>query len=441
MRNRPARSVWIRAAAYFIIFLFLLVLNRWSLYIADDFGYLFNFYDRTRIESLSQIILSMRAHRYKMNGRLVAHALVQMFGMWPMWVFDIVNALMFALQIALIYRISRGNQRDRAAVPVAAFCLVWLYCPTFGQVNLWQDGACNYLWSVVLALLFMVPYAEAFLHYRWTTKWWDKAGFLCLAFGMGAYSETASAAAIGMAVLMALLIRLYNRQKVQPLLVWGLAIAVLGYLSIYTAPAQLNGKSAEMSVQVLLDNIATASIMYWKICGVLLCGLVVLAVLNLWKKGDPRQMLLAGVFVLGSFAANYIMVFASYYTSRSAIGAFVFLLVGDLTLLFPMLEKPALRRAFAAALVLLALITVPALVTGTQDVARTYRIMRSNEEHLTQCSQQGIQVAQIQSFSAETPYSEAYGLVYVDLEDPENYPNRHMARLYGLDSVVGIPAE
>ncbi len=441
MIQRPLkRGDQIRVASYFAVFVFLLVLNRWSLYVADDFGYLFSFYDRARIESLSQIIMSMRAHRYKMNGRLVAHVLVQMFGMWPMWVFDVVNALVFTLLIALVYKIGRGEGNHRSAVPAAVFCLVWLFCPAFGQVNLWQDGACNYLWSVVLALLFLMPYIQAFLRQQRVQAWWDKLCFLCLAFGMGAYSETSSAAAIGVAALLLFLVALYNKRKIQPLLVWALVIAFVGYLSIYTAPAQLNGKSAEMSLQVLSENVLLASGMYWSICGVLLCGFAGLLALNLWKKTNARPMLLGAVLLCGSLAANYLMVFASYYTSRSAIGAFAFLLAADFVLLFPLLEIPSLRKVFAALMVVLVLVTIPALITGTKDVARTYQIMRSNEAYLEQCSQEGIMDAEIQDFSAQTRYSPSYGLVYVDVEDPTNYPNRHMARLYGLDSVTGIPA-
>lgn len=62
------------------MFVFILILNILTLYIADDFRYLYSFNDRTkRIENISDIILSMRAHRYHMNGRLVAHTIVHFF--------------------------------------------------------------------------------------------------------------------------------------------------------------------------------------------------------------------------------------------------------------------------------------------------------------------------------------------------------------------------
>ena len=159
--NRSAKVAWI---LYGAIFLLMLVCNVLSLYIMDDFKYQFSFMDDTRITSLSQIIPSMIGHAYDMNGRLVAHAWVQLFALTPLWVFDIVNAAVFVLQIALVCRICQGGgERKNIMIPVV-FCLFWLFEPVFAQANLWQDGACNYLWSIVACLLFLGYFVAEYIY-------------------------------------------------------------------------------------------------------------------------------------------------------------------------------------------------------------------------------------------------------------------------------------
>ena len=68
MIDKNNRKDYLAGILYLCIFLFMLVLNKLSVYIADDFRYLYSFNDFKRIESVPQVILSMRAHRYNMFG-------------------------------------------------------------------------------------------------------------------------------------------------------------------------------------------------------------------------------------------------------------------------------------------------------------------------------------------------------------------------------------
>ena len=45
----------------------------------DDYSYTFSFFDGQKISSLSDIVKSMNAHYYSMNGRYVTHFLAQTF--------------------------------------------------------------------------------------------------------------------------------------------------------------------------------------------------------------------------------------------------------------------------------------------------------------------------------------------------------------------------
>lgn len=429
--NRSAKAAWI---LYGAIFLLILVCNVLSIYIMDDFKYQFSFADDTRITSLSQLIPSMIGHAYDMNGRLVAHFWVQLFALTPLWVFDIVNAAMFVLQIVLVNRISRGTEKRSNVMLAAIFCGFWLFEPVFAQANLWQDGACNYLWSIVFCLLFLIPVMEDYLYEKKLRSVWSKAGFLILSFLTGAYSETLSAATIFMAGLLVLLMVFYRKRTWPVFWTVAMAVAFAGYISIYLAPAQWVEKAAEMHPRILLENMVTATDMYVEEFGLLICAFVVMLVIAVYEKVNRDRMILALVFVLGSLAANFIMIFASYYGPRSAIGAFALLAVADAILLYALIDNLNHRVLITSVVALLVLGTIPAGLSGMVDILETYVQLKNNEEYIYECRENGILDVQLPLIESSTPYSIAYGRKYLDA-DPSVWPNYSMADYYGVNSI------
>ena len=146
-------------AVFAAVFLLLLYCNLHTALVADDFRYCFSFADGSRMSSLSQLLPSMAAHRHSMNGRVIAHALVQLFLMLPKPVFNAVNALFFAALVRLICRPALGRGEHNALLAAAVFGCLWVLQPEFGQVFLWLDGSVNYLWCAVFCLLWLLPWA------------------------------------------------------------------------------------------------------------------------------------------------------------------------------------------------------------------------------------------------------------------------------------------
>lgn len=440
MLDKLNRSAKTEMSIYGCVFVLLLVCNVFSMYFADDFRYFFSFLDDQRIESPWQIVNSMRAHRYSMNGRLVAHSLVQLFGMFPGWVFDIVNAVMFVMEAKLVCALATDGHHSNLALTMV-LCVLWLYTPMFGEVNLWQDGSINYLWSVVFCLAFLTCFANFFLHGRTIQSKLGKAAFLCLAFGAGAYSETTSAAAIFMAFIFLVLARIQRKEKTPGFWIWAVVVAFFGYVSIYLAPAQWREKAAEMTLHVLINNFLAAAQYYWNLAGVLLCAFGVMLVGNLLIRTDKNTILMALVFLAGSLAANFILMFSSYYVPRSTIGAFVYLVAADGILMYPLMEEGRLRKWCACTAVLLVLATAPKIVLGVADIADTYQHMKKNEVYIYECRERGIEDIEVPVFNAKTKYSEVYGGGYLNMENPTTWPNDSMALYYGVHSLIGVKPE
>lgn len=418
---------------YTCIFLLLSLFNYLTPFIGDDFYYMFSFADGTRIRTIGDIIASIIAHGHIMNGRWVAHSLVQFFGMLPPFVFDLANALVFTAYIALVYKLSSHAGNNFVLIP-AIFCLVWLYHPDFSDSILWQDGALNYLWSAVFGLLFINQYVSSCIYCKVSDGLFKKAAFIVLSFFFGAYSENVSAACIFMAMLALAWKHFYKKEKNDLYLIFAIALAFIGYVTIYLAPAQWTNKYTGSSIVSLLTSFVEAVIMY-RSFGILWIAFVVMLIINLKEKTELNTIILSLLFLAGSLAANFIMIFAAYYHPRSATGAFCFLLVADIVLLQAICRHLKYHTAIACILAVTMLSTVPALAEATRDIGKTYLEIHQNEVYIEQCKAEGILDIELPIPTlARTDYSIVYGGGYL----APGIPNRNMAKYYGVNSIVGL---
>ncbi len=154
------------------IFLVMLSLNSlYGLSVGDDYVYSFlweghSIYeplseDARRIDSFSDIAISAWAYYLTWGGRLVAQAMAMGFLWMPKWVYDIAASLATVLLVLLVQWIAREGRVTLTLSPLAvamtAFSF-WSFHAHFEGIFLWIDGSCNYLWPLLLLLLFLLPY-------------------------------------------------------------------------------------------------------------------------------------------------------------------------------------------------------------------------------------------------------------------------------------------
>lgn len=435
--NTSKKLLW---SFYAALFLLMCLCNVLTIKLADDFAYLYSWADDSRITNPLQIIPSMAAHAHRMNGRLVAHGVAQFWLMLPDWVFDIVNALVFVIQIPLIVRISKDSQEGRNnLLHIGIFCAIWVCELAFGQANLWLDGACNYLWSVVAGLLFIQPYVRCFMSDEAEPKKQPNVLFLILALAMGGWAESGSAAFIFIAVALLVLGRIWQRKPMPPILLAGIVLAVAGYLSIYMAPAQAN-KGNPITLMNLLRGLLNCLLRLSDIW-VLVAAFVVLLALSLFDGANKKRLALAGVFFLGAMCANFILMFALFYPERVAISTTVLLICAD-AILVQELFRRGTYKTLVASLLLVLILTAPVYVLrGVKDIYETYAFTKNNEAYLYQCAQNGQADVVLPMMIPGTKYSPMYDLRYLKADDPTDWPNNVIARYYDVDSVTGIKPE
>lgn len=430
-RSRSSSAVLLLTGA---VFAMMLALNVLTPYICDDFTYRLNFQTGKPLDSLWDIIPSMYAHSYKMNGRLISHGLAQFFMLLPPIVFDLVNSAVFAGTVYLIHRLCTGGRNG--LLLVAVFCLFWLCTPAFGQVILWQVGALNYFWSLAALVLFLTPDLLLFREDREILKTWlHRAGFCIYGFFFGWYSEISSFVGICAVFCLVVLDIWTNRRKLRWHRFLPAVTAIAGYLVMLSMPAQIANKQAgDMTLRLLMSRFVSCSAMLVLHLWPLVLLFAALFAIGIRSKLPGKTLLISGLFALAGVCANYMPLAASYYPERCTCTTVLMLIMACGFLTAPLLDRSD-RRICGACLVLFAL-TIPAGFIGTLDIADCHRQHIQREQTIADALKSGEYNVTANTVHPNTAWS-GYDGVRDLMSDPETWPNHSMALYYGLDSLTG----
>lgn len=275
-RDRPVSLFLL--CSFVVIFLF----TRMTPLLADDFIYAFSYADGFRIDNVFGILFSLIPHRRYINGRVISHFFVMLFVMLPKWIFDLMNALVFTLEMLLVYRFLCVEERSHATpLLVLGAAQLWISMPVFGQVFLWLDGACNYSWGLALALLFVLPFYRCSIKGSLGWPLWQELLFLPLAFMGGAYSEHISLSMLAAALLLLIASRIRHGRA--PLfLILALLAGAGGYLTLLLTPP------VQEAVQQLFASGDLSSLLV-RGSFLLLCAAAALLLLFLWIRHLRRR--------------------------------------------------------------------------------------------------------------------------------------------------------
>jgi hypothetical protein len=129
-----------------------LVLNFFTPMLSDDYSYAMEVQKAT---SFLDLFRQEYEQYMSWNGRSIAHILLRVFLYLPTPVFKIANSLAFAALSVVMYRLTEPERRYDWFTLLLIQMGLWLFSVDFSETILWEDGACNYLWTALLILSFM----------------------------------------------------------------------------------------------------------------------------------------------------------------------------------------------------------------------------------------------------------------------------------------------
>ena len=435
--NASASSLRIAAG---LCFLAALLLNAMTPYLADDYYYMFSFATDERIRTLGDIVPSMVSHATFANGRLVSHSLEQAFLLLPKAVFNVCNSAVFLWLMLSSYTVCNvGKKRSTLIFAVIVMCF-WNFVPVIGPVCLWQVGAINYLWAVAFCLFFLRPYLALYFgptEERWfriPQRLWSRLLFLAAAFLFGMYSEITSA--VGVLLAVGILLCSGREKRAGQRWLWlPILLAVIGYGVMLSMPAE-HLKQGSFALRELLRRIPDVASVMREDFGVLSAAWIVFMVLAAGC-GVPWFRRLASLgFALGGLAGNFILIAAEYYPDRCKITAAYFLILACCILLPDLLESSC-ALACRAAVGLLTAVFALNLIAGVGDIGSAWYQQRKLEAQIAQALENGEREITLSRVYYSTGYSPFYEMKDLDRFDPDEWPNRFIARIYGFDRVYG----
>lgn len=314
-------------------------LNLLTRVMRDDYAYTFNFVTKERIASFGDIFQSLGIHYTNVNGRLPTHFFAHLFLWLGKGAFNVVNTAAFAGAVTLVYYHGLGALRPfRPYVWLAVFLGLWILTPAFGESFLWVTGASNYLYGMMLILLYLIPYRRLLeSDLGAAPRQPVLAALLALAGGvLAGWTNENTACALCFLVLCLNAARRIEKKRV-PLWCWtGLIGCVVGLLLMLLAPGErgrLEGVGGMGGARDILWRAGSVTVRLLKyLWPGILAWLALLIVSLRCSPSRSNHLLASGVVLLAGLGAVYAMAFSPMIPDRVWSGPLLFFLISALML-------------------------------------------------------------------------------------------------------------
>lgn len=440
--SRPERAfayalLALAAAAFFSLNLLTPVMR-------DDYSYAFNFLTKEPIGSFGDIFQSLGIHYQRVNGRLPLHFLAHLFLWMGKGAFNAVNTAAFALLTLLVYYHAYGTLREFRPYPcLAAFLGLWVLTPAFGESFLWVTGASNYLYGMLLILLYLIPYRRLSGAEQRTNKPWY-APLALLGGVLAGWTNENTAGALLLVLLCLLARRRLAEKKSIPL--WccaGLLGVAAGLCLMVLAPGELArlddaggaGGFAAMLRRVLY---LTAKLGWQLWPGLLLWAALLVCFLR--RRLDKKRLIEPLVFLLAGCASLYAMALSPQIPERVWSGPVVYFLISTLSL-YRAADEPRARnaRVRAGLVTLCAALALACYAVETPKLAATSAAFAAREAEAAEQLAAGRRTLTLAAVRGSGAHFDAAGVPPDITEDPEHWLNQALARYLGADSVTAEP--
>ena len=419
-----------RHAALFVlalglIFAGMLVLNGLTPLQADDYDYLYSWDTGKPLAGFLDILRSQAAHYRLWGGRSVTHTLTQTFLYLGKPLFNVFSAFAYVVLLLEILRLGGISLRSfpSAALLFIHLCL-FLFVPYFGVVFLWLDGACNYLFGTVLALLPLLMTIS-----RLSGGLFSRAKMLpvmLFLFFIGGWTNENTAAGI-LAAGALLFVTEWKRQgRLDKAWLAGLLLEAAGVALMLLAPGNRERAGAYVMGNIFLEyGRRTVYVLYYglRFCGIV--GIPMITLLWLNRKRDPFTVHRL-VCALAALLAILALVGSPEVSDRTYLGPFVLLLsqcVAEARLALQGKKEP---RFMPAALLALSL---GLFILAGHEVHLHAQRWQQQLDRIEAARQAGETAVTLEPVPSRSRYTMSIPLE----QEPDLWPNRTLSRWSGLD--------
>ena len=398
-----------------MIFIFMLTLNFFTPYIMDDYQLMYDYTGTKRVSSIFSVFKELYYMYFNWGGRMLAHFFAYTFLMLPKWIFNIVNSIVYVLDVYLIYLIAKGSKNDNYLYLLLIHMIIFVFFPTFAQTFLWLDGSCNYSFTLLVQLFFIYKILNIKNHtYHYIL-------YIMISLLSGMCNENSSLSLI----VFLLLYTIYNRSHLKIKIISWIGL-VLGYLFLFLAP----GNYVRMKVvggASLFDNLfAKLIFLFSRFWPILLASLLLVIIQYLKTKKKDK---LCFIFYISSLVSFFAMMASPQLSLRSFTLSVIYVFIILISLIFN-IEKVSIKKTilitFSLIFILVFIPTFKEYYSYSQFMTNRYSFIKKSKEKKKTFVKTKIYKM---SKNCRIPVS-------CDLEDigidSEDYPNRYMKKYYNI---------
>ena len=414
-----------------------------------------------RISSWQNLFASQVLHYFTWSGRIVNHTLAQFFLWTGKRVFNICNSLVSVLLIAEIYSCSQKGVvtvKTNAGKLCGIFMALWFFTPKFGDVFLWLDGACNYLWTTVLLIGFLLPYIRKYyLSYEDTSK--DESFSLFMFFlGFTAGCTNENTICWILPILIFFVFRLRKCGKAESWVYFGVAGLMVGYAFLMFSPGNMARLLAEkkgyswLSWAGIRDNAALLFLIllyfqvflwYFNLRSLYSIGGKVMGNIELAK-----EVSLVKIMCAVSFCMTFVMLFSPSFPPRSAFPGTILLIIAACILLriqeeyFITLIRDSAKKLLLTVGGIYFIVTAATTFYGSyynyNQINELISVVKSSDY----AKKNVIEVNSLHPIDDMIYKASCFHIMTVEMSDNENdWRNAAFARYYGIKGIRMIKRE
>jgi hypothetical protein len=391
------------------------------------------------LENLNDVIASTVNIYKTWHGRAVADFLNFLFMfLREKTIFNIANTLMYGLCVFLMCYHASGSVKK--IHPVQFLCinmLLWLFLPGWGQDLLWVTGSCNYLWTSVIILLFLIPFRKRIDNPDWKPPSGIAIAWLPVGILSG-WSMENSASGILILLIAYFVVKCKKKERAALFEIMGTLGLIAGFFML------VHGRDSIFPGFLgLIKNGGTVLLQFLITDGFLCALIAILGIEHVVHKKRKIPLVSYGYFAaaLGSVAA---MVMPGYFGGRSCFFTQLLFIITGLSLVTETVQYTPKRYA-RYAFVLLFLVFLNSFYDGAKSIAKSWLIATAREQYILTEKEKGhLNVTVKSPVPVEDPHSGLYGGIDI-LADPDDGQyfahNGAKATWYGIDSLDGTLAE
>lgn len=163
--SKALRPLWLLLPVFVVIF----ISSYLTPYFGNDYRYLLVQGTDELVGSISDIFISQYRHYFEWGGRTVNHLLAQfLLYIGKPWQ-SIIQAFTFCAVVYMMAALGTGTLRpskQRLSALIFAFLMLWLCLRNFGEVVINVVSSCNYLYSTLIVMCFLLPFRQSLLKFE-----------------------------------------------------------------------------------------------------------------------------------------------------------------------------------------------------------------------------------------------------------------------------------